>query len=78
MSDYSDEFEKFCFEKVYVGEVFKAHLWEVWSAAQASHAFDRELMNEAAKAVLRFAEPTCMNDEKWRDRLEAMSRGEPG
>ncbi|MBV1814505.1 hypothetical protein KTT58_17310 [Pseudomonas viridiflava] len=35
---------------------------------------DFEIMSEAARNVLRFSEPTCMNDVKYRDRLEEMSR----
>lgn len=33
-----------------------------------------EIMSEAARNVLRFSEPTCLNDEKYRDRLEEMSK----
>ena len=35
---------------------------------------DFEIMSEAARNVLRFSEPTCMNDVKYRDRLEEMSK----
>ncbi|MCU9528757.1 ead/Ea22-like family protein [Pseudomonas mosselii] len=33
-----------------------------------------EILLEAAGNMLRFSKPTCMNDEKWRDRVAAMAK----
>lgn len=35
-----------------------------------------EILLEAANNMLSFAHPTCMNDEKWRDRVAGFAAGD--
>lgn len=36
MEIYSKEFERFCEQEGYAGDIFKANLWKVWQASRES------------------------------------------
>lgn len=55
-------------------EVVMASAYDQLKAENAALRDKYEILLEAASNMLSFCKPTCMNDEKWRDRVADMAR----